>query len=153
VLERRHAPGGLEHAVEERALGDDHAVPRVREQELHLVGRRRVVDGERDRAEVHRGGVGEVELGPVGQHQGERVALADPERGEPRGQAAHALGVFAPRVLGLAVLGAQRDVGRALGGGVLEGRADGLAVERGGTGGGLAGREFHRATIPQPAPI
>ena len=75
---------------------------------------------------MHRGGVEQVELGPVGEHQRHRVAAAQAELVQPGGDLAHALGVLAPGDLDLAALGAQRDLVGTGGRGRLEGGADGL---------------------------
>ena len=84
------AAGGL-HGPQEVALGDDHAAAGVAELVGGLLGRAGAVDRERHRAEVQHGGVDEVELGPVEQHQPDRVAALDAERGEPAGDRLHAL--------------------------------------------------------------
>jgi hypothetical protein len=75
---------------------------------------------------VHGGRVGQVELGTVGEHQSERVAAAEAKAVQAGGDAADAVGVPRPRELRLAVLGAQRHLIGALGGGLLESGADGL---------------------------
>ena len=93
-------------------------------------GVRRVVDRERHRAEVQDGGVDEVELGPVEQHQRDRVAALDPERGEPGRDPLDALGVLAPGDRDRVARVAQRDLVGALGGGELERVAERRRVER-----------------------
>ena len=118
------------HAVAEARLDDADARAGVAQQELGLLGGRRVVDRERDGAEVHGGGVEQVELGPVGEHQRHRVAAAEAELVQRAGEAAHALGVLAPGDLDLAALGAQRDRVRVGGRGRLEGGADGVDLPR-----------------------
>ena len=56
------APDRCPDLREEGSLGDDHASTRVGEQVLDLLRRGRVVDRERHRTQVQRGGVHEVEL-------------------------------------------------------------------------------------------
>ena len=82
------------HLGQEGALGDGDAVAGVREEILDLLRRGRVVDRKRDRTEVERGGIDEIELGPIGQHECDRVAAPDAERGQAAGDPAHP-----PRVL------------------------------------------------------
>ena len=92
----------------------------------------------------------EVELGPVGQQERDRVAAADAERGEAGGDPAHALGVLGPGQLDRAVGGPQRDlVGVALGG-----RLERLA-HRGRVGRRLAGagRSSVAVVIVPPSPF
>ena len=101
-------------AVAELLLDDGDLRAGVAQEELHLLGRRGVVHRERERAEVHRRGVHEVELRAVGEHQRERVAAAQPEGVEAGGDAAHPVGVLAPGDLGLAVFGAESDAVRVL---------------------------------------
>ena len=64
-------------------LDDRDPVAGVAEQVLDLLGRARVVDAERRRAEVDRREVDDVELGPVDHHQPDGVAAA----GRPAGAA------------------------------------------------------------------
>ena len=70
---------------EERRLDHRHLRSRVRAHVLDLLGRRGLVDRERDRAERDRAHVDRDELGTVVEHQGDRVALADAEAREPAG--------------------------------------------------------------------
>src|SRR5216117_2845618 len=49
-----------------------------------------------------------MELGPAHEHQGERVARGQPERGKARGERADALGVLLPRDRHLTASRAQR---------------------------------------------
>jgi hypothetical protein len=81
--------------LDELGLGDDHPVARVAEQVFDLLGRGRVVDRERGRAEVRGRHVADVELGAVDEHQRDRVPAPDAERGEAGRDRAHALGVLA----------------------------------------------------------
>ena len=76
---------------------------------------------------MHRRGVDEVELGPVAQHQRDRVAAAQPEPVQPRGEPPHAGVVLRPRQLALPAARAQRDLLAALGHARLERRAQRLA--------------------------
>jgi hypothetical protein len=71
--------GGLAHDVEEARLGHHQPVAGVAHDEGDLLGRRRVVEAERRRAEQHRRRVDDVELGAVEHHQPERVAAAQAE--------------------------------------------------------------------------
>ena len=57
--------------------------PASRDDVLDLVGRVGLVDRERRRPDHHRREVAEVELGPVAEHQGDRVALAQAEPRRP----------------------------------------------------------------------
>ncbi len=75
---------------------------------LDLLRRGGVVDREAGGAEVHRGGVGELEGGPVDEHEADRVAAPDAERGEPGGAPAHRLRVLGEARLVVAVLEPQR---------------------------------------------
>ena len=68
VLERAAGLLHFKHALEECLLGDEDGAGSVTHQVLDLLGRVGVVDGEGRGAEVHRRGVGEVELRPVGEH-------------------------------------------------------------------------------------
>ena len=70
---------------EERRLDHRHLRSRVRAHVLDLLGRRGLVDRERDRAERDCAHVDRDELGTVVEHQGDRVALADAEAREPAG--------------------------------------------------------------------
>ncbi|GAJ84084.1 hypothetical protein NBRGN_068_00760 [Nocardia brasiliensis NBRC 14402] len=58
---------------------------------------------------MQHGGVAEVELRAVGQHDRDRVAGRDAQRGEPGGDGADPLAVFPPRDRDGATEGAQRD--------------------------------------------
>ena len=126
LVERQHAVRGVavhhdhvlqraarllhgQDAVEERLLGDDDRARRVAHEELDLLGRVGVVDGEGRGADVHRRGVGEVELGPVGEHHAERVAALQAEGHEALAQGPHLARVVRPAVLRAAVLGPQGD--------------------------------------------
>ena len=72
-----------EHGIEEAAVLDDRdlgsAVPN---EELDLLGRRRVVDRDRRCAHEERGDVRDVELGAVAHQQHDPGPPSDPELGE-----------------------------------------------------------------------
>ena len=106
VLEVLGALGGLANGVEEGTLGHDHAALGVAGQVLDLLGRVGVVDREGRGAQMHGGGVDPVVLGPVGEHDGERVPARDPEAGEAGGGALDPLGVLGPGDGELVALGA-----------------------------------------------
>jgi hypothetical protein len=91
--------------VEELALADDDPVVGVGEQVADLIGRGGVVNRERRRAEVHRGGVHEIELRPVSHHQCDRVTTVDTQRGQPAGDPPDPLGVLGPADLDAAAAG------------------------------------------------
>jgi hypothetical protein len=95
VLDAGLARGRLDDR-EHRAFGGDHAAAGVSQQMGDLPGGKRVVDRERDGAEVKRRGVDHVELRPVAEHQGDRVARFDAERREPAGHRSDPIGVLAP---------------------------------------------------------
>ena len=71
--------------------------PGVGDHVLDLVGRVGHVDRERRRADHHRREVGEVELGPVAEHQRDRVALRRPSAVQAAGERVDALAQLAPR--------------------------------------------------------
>ena len=97
------------HAVDERLLGHDDARLGVVHLVLDLLGRVGVVDRERRGAEVQRGGVEPVELGPVGEHDPQRRRRArGPRPASPAATRAHLVGVLAPGDRELVVLRAQR---------------------------------------------
>ena len=80
VLERGQLGAHLEEALEEAdVLDDGDRRIAVAGEVLDLLGRRRVVDRDRRRAEQQHGHVGDVELGPVAHHQHDAVAPPDPE--------------------------------------------------------------------------
>jgi hypothetical protein len=120
---------GGEHGVQISLLGDDNAACRVVEQMLDLLDGVGVVDREGRCPEVHHGGVGEVELGPVDEHQGHRVAATEPPFRQPGGEGAHALRVLAPGEADLVALGADRDPIGVGGNRGLEGLAGGPRVQ------------------------
>jgi hypothetical protein len=120
VLELLGPLARLQHRRQEGPLSDDHAVAGVGDHVLDLLGRGGVVDGEAGGAEVHRGGVGELEGRPVDEHEADRVASPDAERSEPGGSPAHPLGVLGEARLVVGVLEPQRRRLAPLGGGELE---------------------------------
>jgi hypothetical protein len=130
VLDRGAVLLHLPDAVEERLLGHDDLVLRVRDEVLDLLGRVGVVDGERRRTEVHRGGVDPVELGPVAQHDRDRVAAAEPEPGEAGGGLLDLLRVLGPGDAEVAALGADGVAIGVLARGRLERPAEGLLAQR-----------------------
>ena len=77
-------------------FGEYDLVLGIAEQVPDLVGRRGVVDRERDRAEMHDGGVRQVELWTVAQHETDRVAAFDTKRRQPGGDLPHPIGVLPP---------------------------------------------------------
>jgi hypothetical protein len=86
---------------------------------------------------VQRGGVEEVELRPVREHEAERLPTLEAEAHEPGGHAAHLVRVFAPghgegvlletqrTAIGMCLRGVLKGLGH--GGGVEAGRALGTA--------------------------
>ncbi len=110
---------------DELFLGDHHVVAGVAEHVRDLFGGQRVVDRERRRAEVDRGGVEKVEFGPVGEHEADGVPAVHAEPGESGGEAFDALRVLTPGVGDGVVGGAQRDLVGVRRGGGLEGFAEG----------------------------
>ncbi len=97
------------------------------------------------------GGVDEVELGAVEQHQRDAVAALDPEPREPAGERLDPLRVLAPGDGDLVAGIAERDLVRPLGRGGLERVAERRGVERRGArrGGGRGRVEIHGATLSQ----
>ncbi len=143
VLDLRRALDRRLHAVKEGGLDDHHPAARVTEQVGDLLGRRGVVDRERRGPEMHGGGVEQVKLGPVGEHEADRVAPAHAQRVQAAGQLAHTVGVLPKGQADPVVDRAQRHLVGQRGGRELEGLAHrrrpdpgrGLAeLERGGFG-------------------
>jgi ABC-type sugar transport system substrate-binding protein len=112
--------GHLQQQRDELRLGDHYPVGRVAEQVGDLFGGGGVVDRERRRAKVQRGGVAEVELRAVDHHQRDRVAGFDAEVGKAGGDPADALGVLPPGDGDRVPLGAQGHLVGQPRGGVLE---------------------------------
>ena len=110
---------------QELLFTDDDAAARVTEQVLDLLGRAGVVDREWRCSKVYHRGVDEVEFGSVGEHQRDGIAARDAERGEAGGDAAHPVGIVAPRDAGAVSWCAQRHDFRVGGGGALKCRAQG----------------------------
>ena len=72
---------------------------RVAEQVLDLLRRGGVVDRERNRSEVHRGGVDDHRLRPVGQHHRDACRRAHTRGRKALGDRPHAARILAPREL------------------------------------------------------
>ena len=108
MLEPGQFGAGLEHDGQEGLLDDHHPRPRVVHQIADLAGGIGRVDREGCRPDRHGGQVGDVELGPVAEHQGDRVPAADAQAGEAAGERVDPLQELGP---------GQRDavVGRAHG--------------------------------------
>ncbi|GBD46445.1 hypothetical protein HRbin41_01272 [bacterium HR41] len=115
--------------VEEGALADDHGRLGVGHLVGDLIRRRRVVDRVRGRAQVHRRGIDDVELGAVAEHQSDRSSALEPESRQTGRDLAHPLRVLAPRIDGLAAPGAKRGRFTHLLDSDLERLAGGLGVE------------------------
>jgi hypothetical protein len=92
------APAGVDsqRAIEEGRVGDDDARACVADDVLALLGGERRVDGERRGAQQQRGGVGDVELGPVRHPQRDGVAAADAQPRKPGRGRSDPVGVLAP---------------------------------------------------------
>ena len=86
VLELRQLLAGRFDHGKEGLLDDRHLRVGVGAQVDDLLRRIGRVDRERRRAEHRRGEVGEMELGPIAEHQGDGVTSADAELGQPAGQ-------------------------------------------------------------------
>ncbi len=114
----------LGDGAEELLLTHHHAVPGVLEQVGDLVDRAGVVHRERHCAEMQQCGVDQVELGPIGQHQRNRVAAAHAQLMESGGDLVHPLGVLGIGDDDGALRVAKRDARRMLGDRVLEGLAE-----------------------------
>ena len=91
-----NARAGRRNRGKEELLGDHDLVARVAEEIADLLGGRGVVDRERHRAEVQRGGVHERELGPVQQHDPHGVARLDAECCESGRDPAYPVAVLTP---------------------------------------------------------
>jgi hypothetical protein len=120
VLERRQPVARGEELIGERLVDDREARLRVADDELDLLGRRREVDRERRRADGHHGEVGQVELGPVAEHERDVLAAAQPELREAGGQRVGAGAHLAPGDLHRPSAGAERDAVRVVAGGAVE---------------------------------
>ena len=102
-------------------LAHDHLGVGVVEQVHQLLGGQRVVDRERDGADVLGADLERIELRPVGHHQRHRVAALDAEARQAGRDLAHLVGVLPPGQGLRAAWCAQRDGVRVDGGGALEG--------------------------------
>ena len=144
-LQRGQIGAGALELLREVLLDDRHLRARVGDHVGDLLGRGGRVDRERRRAERHHGEVGDVELGPVDEHQRHRVAAPDAELVQAAGERVDAVAQLAPGQRHLVVLGAHGDAV----GVVLRGDAEGFgdrggadgARRRPGFGGGPHGRE------------
>ena len=131
VLQVGQQLAGGQRVGQQRLLGDQDPRAGVGDDELDLLGRVGVVDGERRGAERHRREVGEVELGPVGQQQRHRVAAAHAQARQAGRQRVDALAQLAPRPLDRPGLRSHRDVLGPLVGGDAERLGDGRGVKGG----------------------
>ena len=117
VLEPGRLLARLQHLCQVLLLADQRLGFGVAQQVADLLRRVGVVDRERRRPEHHRREVAEMELGPVGEHQRDRLATDDAQLGQPSGERVDALAQLAPGDRERVALGADRDIVRALGGG------------------------------------
>jgi hypothetical protein len=129
VLERIVAAFDFEEPIEELRLGHGDPRPGILHEEGDLVGGVGVVDRERRGAEVHRRGVGNVELRPVDEHHRDRVALLQAKRCQAGRGTLDALVVLAPADLDGPVERLQRRPIRDAVGRVLKGARDSALVE------------------------
>jgi len=151
VLERVGGDAGGQDLVCEPLLGDRDGTARVVHQVLDLVGGVGVVNRERHGSEVHRGRVGEMELGPVDHHHRDGVALAHAQGSEAGRHRPNPLRVFAPRAGELVVLRTDRDPIRIGVGRQLERLARGRGVDPSGAlGRPLGGLHLHPDEEPTP---
>ena len=97
---------------------------------------------------MHHGGVGEVELGTVREHQRHRVVLLHPERGQTPGELADAVRVLPPGAGELVPAGAECDPLGVRAGGRLERPAGGARIQSDGAfGAPLGGLDLHPGSI------
>jgi hypothetical protein len=115
------APAGGGDPFDEGAFADHDPVLGVGEQVGDLLGGQGVVDRERRGAQVHRGGVAEVELRTVRHHERHGVAALHSQPGQAGGDAPDPFGVLPPGDLDRAAGRAQRHPARIDGGRPLEG--------------------------------
>ena len=113
----------------ERGLGEEHAGPAVGEHVLDVLARVGRIQGDRHHAELHRGGVDARRLEALAQHERDRVAAAQAEGVQARGDAGGAIGIAGPRQ-GLVVAHHPQRGPLGIGGhGRREGVAQGGAAE------------------------
>ena len=129
VLEVGQLLAGLEHVGEELLLGDDHARAGVGDHVADLLGPVLHVDRERRGARGHHREVAEVELGPVAEEQGDRVAALSP-RPAARRRARRRARAAPPRPGDLVALGPDRDLVGPVGGGDAKRLGDGGGADR-----------------------
>jgi hypothetical protein len=91
--------------LQERLFGDHDLGARVLQLVGDLIGRQRLIQRERRRAEAHRGRISEMEFGPIGQHEREHVAPLKTEVAEAERDTVDLLRVLAPGDLPLATPG------------------------------------------------
>ena len=130
VLEVGQLLAGLEHVGEELLLGDDHARAGVGHHVADLLGPVLHVDRERRGARGHHREVAQVELGPVAEEQGHRVAAFESQSGQAGGEGVDALAQLPPRPGDGVALGAHGDLVGPLGGGDAKGLGDGGGADR-----------------------
>ncbi len=97
MLQCGHVRARREHLRQELLLADQDPGFRVPEEVLDLLGCVGRVDRERRRAQHHPREVADVELGAVGEHQGERVPPLQAELGQPGREGVDAIAQLAPR--------------------------------------------------------
>lgn len=101
---------------------------------------------------MERGGVDEIELGAVDQHQRDRVAAADAQRGQPPGDPTHALRVLPVGDRHSITRCAKRDLVRALRRRQLKRLAERPCVQRRRARERLSSRALHRVP-PHPGRV
>ncbi len=143
VLEVRQASARLEHLRQVLLLADQQPRVGVGDDVLDLVRRVCAVDGERRRAEHHRGEIAEMELRPVGQHQRDRLTASEPELGEAPREVVDATAQLGPRDRELVTFGADRHLLGPFGGR----QAEGLRERRRPGGGTLRRAQFRDRAI------
>ena len=123
---------GTDDLVHVRLLRDHHPRCRVPQEVGDLLLGIGVVNGERGPPEVHDRGIGEVELGPVDEHQGDRVTRAQAGGRQPHGNRLDSRRVLPPGASELVAAGADRRPVRVGGRSRLERLTCGAPVQSGG---------------------
>ena len=136
---------------QEGPLGDHDAVAGVREQVLDLRRRRRVVDRERRRAQVQRGGVDQKNSGRLTSISATVSPRPTPSAANPAGDPTHSLRVLPISDRHSITRCAKRDLVRALRRRQLKRLAERRRVQRRRAREGLRSRALHRVP-PQPWP-